>query len=216
MELASASQMTPPSRPTPADPFVELERLRALNRRWRRVALGIGAGFAFLFILSLVQFLGTLTACKLLKETQRESARMNRETADYLRDIRNTQQRLRLEARTPATKDVAADSAKAAIDLAKTDAEYQEALKWFKYQAEMKDDTADPETQAKFAALKARLRALEEQQKKEREGMEQERIQRECQALKKLRDEGLPAGHEPDKSCPHPKKSLDGPSNQDQ
>jgi hypothetical protein len=75
------------------DPIVELQRLREQNHRWRRSALGIGAAFVFLFVLSLIQFLGTITACKLLQEARRESARVDRETAEYLREIRNAQQR---------------------------------------------------------------------------------------------------------------------------
>jgi DNA repair exonuclease SbcCD ATPase subunit len=87
------------------DPIVELQRLRAQNRRWRRSALGIGAAFVFLFVLSLIQFLGTITACKLLQEARRESARVNRETAEYLREIRNAQQRAEQLSLNNAKKD---------------------------------------------------------------------------------------------------------------
>jgi hypothetical protein len=102
---APATAITPAAvtRPAAFDPVLELERLRALERSRRRVVLAIGAGFVFLFVLSLVQFLGTLTACKLLYEARRESARVHRETAQFMEELSAVE--------TPDT-DVALDGSK--------------------------------------------------------------------------------------------------------
>jgi len=201
--------------PAASDPLVELERLRQLNRRWRRVALAIGAGFVFLFILSLIQLLGTQAACKLLKESQREAARNHRETVEYLRDLRATQHRLRLESRITAMKSALTPEA-----IAKLEADYQAVVgplqrelavaEQLKKELDALEGT-DLETRAKLGDkitdLQARLRMFEEQQKREREQLERERVAR------MLRDETLPAGHDqPDKSCPFPvKKVVDDP-----
>jgi hypothetical protein len=209
--------------PAASDPLVELQRLRHRNRRWRRGAVVIGVGFAFLFIVSLVQLLATQSACKLLKEAQREAARHNRETADHLRDLRATQQRLRLENKIvllrknsetlPTLKDVQ-------NKMAEVEADYQAVLRPLQRELAVAEqlkkeldalEGTDLETKAKLATqiadLQARLRFLEEQQKIDREQMERERVAR------KLRNETLPAGHdEQDKSCPFPvKKVVDDP-----
>jgi hypothetical protein len=76
----------------PFDPVDELERLHDFVWRRRRMVLIIAGGFVFLFVLALVQFLGTLYACKLLADARHESARVHRETAVYLDEIRTTQE----------------------------------------------------------------------------------------------------------------------------
>jgi hypothetical protein len=67
----AAQVSTAANHPAP-DPLVELERLRELNRRWRRTALIGAGGFVFLLFVSLVQFLATMSACKLLHTTREE------------------------------------------------------------------------------------------------------------------------------------------------
>jgi len=97
---APATPVTPAAQPTTFDLVRELERLRERERRGRRVTLAIGAGFVFLFALALVQFLGTLTACRLLFEARRESARVHRETAQYLDQIHAIQEFTQTASRT--------------------------------------------------------------------------------------------------------------------
>jgi hypothetical protein len=186
--MESACQASDPSQPAPPDPLAELQRLRELNRRWRRGALAIGAAFVFLFFLSLVQFLGTLAASKFLKDAQRESSRMNRETADILRELRSTQQRLRLESKAAVKPDEPDAPAKVA---APSVAQAPQVL------AREEQELKEPK----------KMRQQGEQQLIEaREKIEQQRIREERLAIKKLRDAGLPAGHEPDKNCPFPVK----------
>jgi hypothetical protein len=194
--MESACQASVPSQPAPPDPLAELQRLRELNRRWRRGALAIGGAFFFLFFLSLVQFLGTLAASKFLKEAQRESSRMNRETADILRELRSTQQRLRLESKTAAATMPAA----AAEDTAKN-ADQGGPANNSQTGTRLRGPLNAGQQQTVLALQKAQA-----EQSKALAELEQERIQQVRQAIKKLRDEGLPAGHEPDKNCPFPVK----------
>jgi hypothetical protein len=102
----SVTPATPAAQPAPFDLVRELERLREIERKRRRVTFAIGAGLVFLFAVALVQFLGTLTACKLLYEARRESARVHRETAEYLDQIHAIQE-LAQRARPPAPADQA-------------------------------------------------------------------------------------------------------------
>jgi hypothetical protein len=184
--MESACQAPDASRLTPPDPLAELQRLRELNRRWRRGALAIGGAFVFLFFLSLVQFLGTLAASKLLKEAQRESSRMNRETADLLRELRSAQQRLRLESKAAVKPDKPDAPAKV---VPPSVAQAPQVLT----REELKEPT--------------KMGQQGEQQLMEaRQKIDQQRIREERLAIKKHRDEGLPAGHEPDKNCPFPVK----------
>jgi uncharacterized membrane protein YhiD involved in acid resistance len=76
------------------DLILDLNRITQSRNHWRRGALAGTACAAFFFILSFVQFFGTFTACKLVQEARRQSAELNAETADYLRDIRLTQERI--------------------------------------------------------------------------------------------------------------------------
>jgi hypothetical protein len=173
MEPAAAS--APPSNC--ADPFPELEQLRRLNRQWQRGAVALGAGFVFLFILSLIQFLGTLTACKLLKEARRESGRTNRETADMLREMRSILEGPDREAR--------AMKSNAVPDPTKVDAEPQAGPLELALAEQLANDvaaleklqrTTDPETKAerdvRIAELSFRVHRLNElynEQTRERE-----------------------------------------------
>jgi hypothetical protein len=92
-----------PADPKPAaqvstlapDPLVELERLRELNRRWRRTALIGAGGFILLLFVSLVQFLATMSACRLLHTTREEMKladielrRLSQEALDRSHELR--------------------------------------------------------------------------------------------------------------------------------
>ncbi|MBY0524447.1 MAG: hypothetical protein K2R98_13660 [Gemmataceae bacterium] len=78
----------------PVDPLTEIQKLREANRWWRRRAFGVGGAFVFLFVLSLVQFMGTFLTCQLLNEARREAAKANRETMEHLRELREARQQI--------------------------------------------------------------------------------------------------------------------------
>lgn len=70
IENAQPSNASTPNRAavelTSLDPIHEVYVLRELNRRWQRMAVGSIAFAVFLFVVSIVQFLGTFTTCRLL------------------------------------------------------------------------------------------------------------------------------------------------------
>lgn len=75
------------------DLIQELRILRELNRRWRRVAIGAGFFGIFLAVVSVMQFAGTFTTCRLLSESRRE-ATANRQLADsQLREMRSLEEK---------------------------------------------------------------------------------------------------------------------------
>jgi hypothetical protein len=57
-----------------------IETLRRAHRRWRRLALGAGAVIVVLLVVSLMQFLGTLMACRLLEEARKDAELSRQET----------------------------------------------------------------------------------------------------------------------------------------
>lgn len=79
---------------TAPDPIREIELLREVNRRWRRAAIGAAVAFFFLFILSLVQFMGTFITCRLLHEARQEAARNRQDMVKAAAEIKEAEQDL--------------------------------------------------------------------------------------------------------------------------
>ena len=114
---------------TPADPIREIEKLRAANRRWRKAAIGAVVAFIFLFVVSLVQFLGTFITCRLLHEARQEAARNRQDTMKALVEIKEAEKELR-QTRGDVAQYV--DNEKAKIE------EREEAMRLFLIEVELR------------------------------------------------------------------------------
>jgi len=93
-ELLSPETAAPVQTASKPDPIRELERLRAANQRWRKAATGAVVAFVFLFVVSLVQFLGTFITCRLLHEARQEAARNRQDTMKALGEMKEAQHEL--------------------------------------------------------------------------------------------------------------------------
>lgn len=214
----AANSVTPvPATEAPAvDPLVELQRLRDANRRWQRVGLLVGVGFMLLFVLSLVQFLGTIIACKLLTDARREAALVNRETANYVRQIRDhraQQAHANATQRAPSAPAPDGDAPSARVlevvvaserlkeELARTEKALVEA------EGRAMLNKEEPEVErlkTEMRRLQALLEMLEQRRQAELEDRKTERVRIEREIRREIRNESLPPGHEEDKHCPFP------------
>lgn len=74
-----------------ADPLQDIIRLREQNRVWRLRFYGACVAFAFLFVVSLVQFTSTFVTARLLHETRQEIDKLRNDEGLYeLRKARET------------------------------------------------------------------------------------------------------------------------------
>ena len=102
--------------PPAPDPIREIEQLRAANRRWRKAAIGTAVAFVFLFVLSLVQFLGTFITCRLLHEARQEAARARQDTMKAAAEIKEAERDLR-QTREAVAQYLAQEKVKARTDI---------------------------------------------------------------------------------------------------
>jgi hypothetical protein len=87
--------MTQPVPQPPADPLVLCERLREAKQFWKTSTLGLGSLLAVIFVISFVQFLGTLKALELAQQSKRETESVRSEADALLARGEANLQRLR-------------------------------------------------------------------------------------------------------------------------
>ncbi len=77
-----------------ADPLPQLEALRVSSQRWRGRALAAGAACLVLFVVAVVQFVGTFVTYALLWEARNELAKAQLEAKRTVTAIQHSQERI--------------------------------------------------------------------------------------------------------------------------
>jgi hypothetical protein len=135
-EPVVAELVAPP--PTPQELLQDVQRLREDNQRWRGRFVAACAAFVFLFIVAVIQFVGTFITLRLTHEGRLDAQRLQKQTLEAVKLVGDARQQLgtleALEAVLNQQRDVL-------LSLKTRDAELQEqiaALRRERYEQERK------------------------------------------------------------------------------
>src|SRR5262245_29584293 len=111
-ETENAAGVPAPKTVPAADPLQDIISLREQNRVWRLRFYGSCVAFAFLFIVSLVQFTSTFVTARMLHETRQEIERLRND--DGISELRKAREMADLVVTKAKEVKVAADETRAA------------------------------------------------------------------------------------------------------
>jgi hypothetical protein len=136
----------------PADPVVEVQRLREQHRRWKGRFIAVCIVVVFLLIVSVLQFIGTFITCQMLFAARRDSENAQQRTTELLNQFADARNSL-----NQATKNLF-DAQRSINQLRQTDAKSERRA----IQAELQQAALLQQAHAINQQIERRIREFEE------------------------------------------------------